>query len=185
MTRHRHMNRKVAGMSHKRRLWANPAAKPLTACGRAAALGMLWLALGVALATVGTGCAAGAHARTAESAGTDAAQLHPPAAMEHLVGALMRYRAAHGRLPGELDALVEAGMLSAEAGDALAGCAYAPAGLAMLPDGRRLLLVDAYVRQGEHAWCVVDRPTAAADTAAQMELVLVPMDALRRAAEQH
>lgn len=104
-----------------------------------------------------------------------------PPIMEEVAGALMSFRATHGRLPRTLDALAETELLPQRTYATLPDYAYARRGLGALPDGRRILLVDAYIRSADRAWCIVENP-AARDGTAQVELVLVPMDTLRHVA---
>lgn len=106
-----------------------------------------------------------------------------PESMDRLVEAMMRYRAGHGRLPGRLSQLVDAELVPAAERQILSDYAYAPGGLGTLDDGRRIVLVDAYIRPSDQAWCIV-RPVGDDPGAAQVELALVSLDALGRAAER-
>ena len=137
---------------------------------------VMWTLAGLPL----TGCALGEHAHSDHPvAGTKS---QPPMLMDHLTASLMTYRAMYAQLPPTLHDLVELEMLSARAYEIMPRYAYFPAGLGVLDDGRRILLADAYVRPGDQAWCIVEGGVSSSPSA-QLELVALSLDDLRRAAD--
>lgn len=170
---------------------SSPAARVAPSCA-----GAVTVAVFLALLLFLVGCVSTSERSTTEvtavgSAPSDAEpgstpestpDAQPPSQINTLAGHLMTYHARQGRLPPSLDALGEEAIMPQAEHAALPDYAYHPGGLGVLPDGRRVLLVDAAIRVPGYVWCIVQQPED--DRAgSRIEVTLVPIAQLEAAAE--
>ena len=99
-----------------------------------------------------------------------------PPRVQDLANALARYRARRGVWPPALRDLVFADLLEGVMPRELDRYGYAGGPLGVLPDGRRVMLVDDVRQADDTLWCVVEsKRTGGMPT---IEVVAVPLDTL-------
>jgi hypothetical protein len=103
-----------------------------------------------------------------------------PQQLREMTGLLLRYQAAHRRLPASLADLRTAGLIAVDTHPDLDRYAYHRAGLGKLDGGLMILLVDHTVRIDKHLWCILQKRKADRRVAA-LEVTLVPISALHKA----
>ena len=136
------------------------------------------LALTLIVATTTTGCVTESPNRS-RVLDHIAPSPTPPPEIEQLLRPLIAYRAAEQHYPQQLMQLVEAGLIPAGKLTVASDVAYSAAGLGVLHNGKRVLLVDSEIRVPNHAWCILETRSR---TGSVLTLELIGMGQLQRAA---
>ncbi len=127
------------------------------------------------------GCTTSSTTHTRYPQLTQDATIDAPADLHDLAGGLLAYRARYRLMPESLEVLRDEQLIAASTIGPLDAYAYAPGGLARLPDGQIVLVVDTGLRIADHLWCVV-REASTTPRTALLSVQLVRLTDLEAAA---